>query len=145
MPRFPTVFHSAFSTLAPIQSLLSQNQRYKSPTMGYPETATGFAIKDQKKWTEFEKYEYPLKKFEDRDIDVAIDCCGVCASDVLTINGGWGECPLPLVVGHEIVSILTTSASSSSSGPCSPGKSRHRLTASLAMDRSEKPSKLART
>lgn len=28
--------------------------------MGYPETATGFAIKDQKKWTEFEKYEVKI-------------------------------------------------------------------------------------
>lgn len=25
--------------------------------MGYPETATGFLVNDQKKWTEFEKKE----------------------------------------------------------------------------------------
>ena len=71
--------------------------------MPYPETATGFMIEDQKKWQDFKKQEFKLKPFEDRDIDIAIDCCGVCASDVHTIHGGWGECPLPICVGHEIV------------------------------------------
>lgn len=47
--------------------------------------------------------QFKLKKFEDFDIDVAIDACGVCGSDVHKINGGWGEAPMPLCVGHEIV------------------------------------------
>ena len=55
--------------------------------MGYPETAEGFMIKDQKKWTDFEKQEFKLKPFEDRDIDIAIEACGVCGSDVHTITG----------------------------------------------------------
>ncbi|KAK3673003.1 hypothetical protein LTR78_007114 [Recurvomyces mirabilis] len=71
--------------------------------MGYPDTAEGFMVHDQKKWTEFKKEEFPMKKFEDRDIDIAIDCCGVCGSDIHTITGGWGDCPLPICVGHEIV------------------------------------------
>ena len=29
--------------------------------------------------------------------------CGVCGSDVHSITGGWGETPLPLCVGHEVV------------------------------------------
>jgi len=41
--------------------------------MGYPETASGFVINDPKKWTEFNKEDFPLKKFEDHDIDIAID------------------------------------------------------------------------
>jgi len=44
-----------------------------------------------------------MKKFEDYDIDVAIDACGVCGSDVHTITGGWGDAPTPLIVGHEII------------------------------------------
>ncbi|KAF2479095.1 NADPH-dependent medium chain alcohol dehydrogenase [Neohortaea acidophila] len=71
--------------------------------MPYPETAEGFMIHDTKKWTEFKKDEFPLKPFGDRDIDIAIDCCGVCASDVHTINGGWGEAPVPICVGHEVI------------------------------------------
>ena len=47
--------------------------------------------------------QFKLKTFEDHDIDIAIECCGVCSSDVHTINGGWGECPLPICVGHEVI------------------------------------------
>ncbi len=36
-------------------------------------------------------------------MDVKIDACGVCGSDVHTINGGWGEAPMPLCVGHEVI------------------------------------------
>jgi len=71
--------------------------------MPYPETAEGFMINDQKKWQEFSKQEFKLKPFEERDIDIAVECCGVCGSDVHTITGGWGEAPLPICVGHEIV------------------------------------------
>lgn len=48
--------------------------------------------------------QFKLKPFGDRDVDIAIDACGVCASDVHTITGGWGsDIPLPLCVGHEII------------------------------------------
>jgi alcohol dehydrogenase (NADP+) len=46
--------------------------------MGYPETAEGFMVKDHKTWQQFHKEEFKLKPFEDRDIDIAIECCGVC-------------------------------------------------------------------
>lgn len=48
-------------------------------------------------------FQFKPKKFEDRDIDIKIECCGVCGSDVHTINGGWGDCPLPICVGHEVI------------------------------------------
>lgn len=60
-------------------------------------------IEDTKKWSEFKKQSFKPKPFEDYDIDIAVECCGVCGSDVHTITGGWGDCPLPLCVGHEIV------------------------------------------
>ena len=47
--------------------------------------------------------QFKPKKFEDRDIDIKIECCGVCGSDVHTITGGWGDCPLPICVGHEVI------------------------------------------
>lgn len=31
--------------------------------------------------------QFKLKQFGDRDIDIAIDACGVCGSDVHTITG----------------------------------------------------------
>ncbi|EMC96854.1 hypothetical protein BAUCODRAFT_70235 [Baudoinia panamericana UAMH 10762] len=71
--------------------------------MPYPETAEGFMVQSQKDWKNFKKQEFKLKPFEDRDIDIAIECCGVCGSDVHTINGGWGDAPMPLCVGHEVI------------------------------------------
>ncbi|KAK1077728.1 hypothetical protein LTR33_007840, partial [Friedmanniomyces endolithicus] len=71
-----------------------------------PLTHNGNALANLKahtEWTEFTKGEFKLKPFEDRDIDIAIEVCGVCASDLHTINGGWGDAPLPLCVGHEVV------------------------------------------
>jgi alcohol dehydrogenase (NADP+) len=113
--------------LIPVEtfSLSQQNpeleQRYQNSKMPYPETTDAFAVTDIKKWSEFKRQEVrsscwcrielqltwrqlPLKKFEEDDIDIAVDACGVCASDVHTITGGWGEdIPLPLCVGHEII------------------------------------------
>ncbi|KAF2741095.1 GroES-like protein [Polyplosphaeria fusca] len=72
--------------------------------MPYPETTDAFTVTDIKKWSEFKRQEVPLKKFEEDDIDIAVDACGVCASDVHKITGGWGaDIPLPLCVGHEII------------------------------------------
>jgi alcohol dehydrogenase (NADP+) len=41
--------------------------------MPYPETAEAFCIHDHAKWDDFKKIEVKLKKFEDRDVDIAID------------------------------------------------------------------------
>jgi alcohol dehydrogenase (NADP+) len=71
--------------------------------MGYPETFTGFAVQSPKTWSTFEKKEVKPKPFGDHDIDIEIECCGVCGSDVHTLTGGWGEFEGPLVVGHEVV------------------------------------------
>ncbi|KAH8589965.1 chaperonin 10-like protein [Bisporella sp. PMI_857] len=71
--------------------------------MVYPDTFTGFQIEDPKHWTAFKKNELTPKPFGDYDVDIKIQACGVCASDIHTISGGWGEQHFPLCVGHEIV------------------------------------------
>ena len=71
--------------------------------MGYPDTFTGFCVDGPKTWNSFSKHELKPKPFEDHDIDVQIDACGVCGSDVHTVTGGWGDFKGPLCVGHEIV------------------------------------------
>lgn len=68
--------------------------------MVYPETFVGFQIEDPKKWTEFHKNELTPKPFGDYDVDIKIQACGVCASDLHTITGGWGDQHFPLCVGH---------------------------------------------
>lgn len=71
--------------------------------MGYPETFQGFCVDSPKSWSTFKKQDLKPKPFGDKDIDVKIECCGVCGSDVHTITGGWGEYEGPLCVGHEVV------------------------------------------
>ncbi|KAK9465822.1 chaperonin 10-like protein [Lipomyces arxii] len=69
----------------------------------YPETFEGFAVESAETWTAPKRHEYKPRPFEDTDIDIKVCACGVCGSDVHTVTGGWGACPYPLVVGHEIV------------------------------------------
>lgn len=71
--------------------------------MGYPDTFEGFCVDSPKTWNKFQKTELKPKPFGDSDIDVQIECCGVCGSDVHTVTGGWGEFEGPLCVGHEVV------------------------------------------
>lgn len=47
--------------------------------------------------------QFKPKAFGDNDVDIKIECCGVCGSDVHTVTGGWGDAPTPLCVGHEVV------------------------------------------
>ena len=68
--------------------------------MPYPEKFTGFQVDGPDTWLEFHKNEFQPKPFGDYDVDVKIECCGVCGSDVHTITGGWGEQHFPLAVGH---------------------------------------------
>lgn len=68
--------------------------------MPYPEKFTGFQVNGPDTWLEFNKNEFQPKPFGDYDVDVKIEACGVCGSDLHTISGGWGEQKFPLAVGH---------------------------------------------
>lgn len=70
--------------------------------MGYPDTFTGFQINspaDPEK-LQFTKQEFQPKPFEDYDVDIKVEACGICGSDLHTISGGWGDQKWPLCVGH---------------------------------------------
>jgi alcohol dehydrogenase (NADP+) len=64
----------------------------------------GWLGKDEKSvegnmvWGEFEP-----KKWTEDDVDIEIDCCGICGSDLHMLKSGWGPTPYPCVVGHEII------------------------------------------
>lgn len=52
---------------------------------------------------------YTPKEFRPSDIDIEIEACGVCGSDVHTITGGWSDGKLPvdknpgICAGHEVI------------------------------------------
>jgi len=71
--------------------------------MPYPDEFEGFMINELGKYQDFKKQTFKPKKFGDHDVDIKIECCGVCGSDVHTITGGWGDAVTPIAVGHEVV------------------------------------------
>ncbi|KAI8098627.1 chaperonin 10-like protein [Halteromyces radiatus] len=53
-------------------------------------------------WTEL-----PLKAFDADSVEMKISHCGICGSDIHTMDSGWGPTNYPCVVGHEIVGVAT--------------------------------------
>lgn len=85
-----------------------------SITVDYPNEFKGFAITDPSQWNNPKLVSYKPKNFdESTDVDIEIECCGVCASDIATLKNAWSNQPLRCLsstygpksqcVGHEIV------------------------------------------
>jgi len=70
-----------------------------------PEKFTGWLGKDQQSIGNLEFGEYEPKPWEETDVDIAVTHCGICASDLHMLRGGWYVPPYPQVVGHEIVGV----------------------------------------
>ncbi|GMM36402.1 NADP-dependent alcohol dehydrogenase [Saccharomycopsis crataegensis] len=69
----------------------------------YPEKFTGFGVLNHEEWNHPKKVEFDPKPWGDHEIDIQIETCGVCGSDVHCAHGSWGETYSPIIVGHEIV------------------------------------------
>lgn len=50
---------------------------------------------------------YTPKTFTDDDVELDLTHCGICWSDLSTMSDGWGKAQRPLVVGHELVGVVT--------------------------------------
>ncbi len=56
-------------------------------------------------------YHFERRDLRDNDVAIEILYCGVCHSDLHTVNGDWGEQEYPLIPGHEIVGrVIATGA-----------------------------------
>ncbi|CAI4709245.1 BAQ_1a_G0043450.mRNA.1.CDS.1 [Saccharomyces cerevisiae] len=84
--------------------------------MPYPEKFEGIAIQSHEDWKNPKKTKYDPKPFYDHDIDIKIEACGVCGSDIHCAAGHWGNMKMPLVVGHEIVGKVVKLGPKSNSG-----------------------------
>ncbi|OWY98319.1 Mannitol dehydrogenase, partial [Phytophthora megakarya] len=56
---------------------------------------------------EVKPWEYQSRPLCAEDIEIKISHCGICGSDLHTIESGWGPPTYPCVVGHEIVGEVT--------------------------------------
>lgn len=50
-----------------------------------------------------ERFDYDAGPMGAEDVEVAVDYCGVCHSDLSMIDNAWGMSAYPLVPGHEVV------------------------------------------
>ncbi|MAX23473.1 MAG: hydroxyacid dehydrogenase [Phycisphaeraceae bacterium] len=62
---------------------------------------TGYAAHSAE--SEMVPYHFERRALRPNDVAIEILYCGVCHSDLHTVNGDWGPQPYPLVPGHEIV------------------------------------------
>ncbi|CAM9022407.1 unnamed protein product [Wickerhamomyces anomalus] len=84
-----------------------------SNTVNYPKEFKGFAISDPKEWSAPKLTSFEPKHFGDNDVDIEVECCGVCASELFTLKNEWSHdellClsstygPKTQCVGHEVV------------------------------------------
>lgn len=52
---------------------------------------------------ELELQEYDAGPLAAEDVEVAVDYCGICHSDLSMIDNEWGFSQYPLVAGHEVI------------------------------------------
>lgn len=50
-----------------------------------------------------EPFTYSLGKLGDHEVDIAVESCGICHSDLSMLNNEWGMTQYPFVPGHEII------------------------------------------
>lgn len=50
-----------------------------------------------------EEYHYELPVLESEQVDIKVEYCGICHSDLSMLNNEWGMTQYPFVPGHEIV------------------------------------------
>jgi len=53
-------------------------------------------------------FEYDLGPIGDHQVDVKVESCGICYSDVSMIDNHWGMTTYPFVPGHEIIGTIET-------------------------------------
>ncbi|GLP95472.1 NADPH-dependent aldehyde reductase Ahr [Paraferrimonas sedimenticola] len=59
-----------------------------------------------------EPFEYDPGELGDSQVEIAVEYCGICHSDLSMINNEWGFSQYPLVPGHEVVGKVAAVGSS---------------------------------
>ncbi|TYZ69203.1 hypothetical protein PybrP1_011405 [[Pythium] brassicae (nom. inval.)] len=70
-----------------------------------PRTVNAYAAFEQS--GEFKPWQYTSRALGAEDVEIKISHCGICGSDIHTLDSGWGPTAYPCVVGHEIVGEVT--------------------------------------
>lgn len=54
-----------------------------------------------------EPFEYDPGTLKNNDVEIDVEYCGICHSDLSMINNEWGLSQYPIVPGHEVVGIIS--------------------------------------
>jgi uncharacterized zinc-type alcohol dehydrogenase-like protein len=54
-----------------------------------------------------EKIEYDAGQLAPEDVEITVESCGLCHSDLSMIDNEWGMSAYPLVPGHEVIGIIS--------------------------------------
>lgn len=82
----------------------------------YPEQFQGIAVVNKDDWKHPKKINFKPKEFHPNDVDIKIECCGVCGSDIHCAASHWGDVPANQVVGHEIIGRIVKVGANCSTG-----------------------------
>src|SRR6202012_2021693 len=67
--------------------------------------AKGYAAPNAK--TPLEPFKFERREVGPHDVQIEIQYCGVCHSDIHQVRDEWGHSIFPMVPGHEIVGKIT--------------------------------------
>lgn len=84
--------------------------------MVYPENIEAVGVADYDDWKHPKRFNFKPRSFRDYDVDIEIECCGVCGSDIHCICGNWGRPYAPVAVGHEIIGKIVKVGQKAKSG-----------------------------
>lgn len=51
-------------------------------------------------------FEYDPGPLADDDVEIAVESCGICHSDISMLDNDWGSTQYPFVPGHEVVGVI---------------------------------------
>lgn len=54
-----------------------------------------------------EPFEYELGLIGPEEVDIAVESCGICHSDLSMLDDEWGMAQFPLVPGHEVIGTIS--------------------------------------
>jgi uncharacterized zinc-type alcohol dehydrogenase-like protein len=68
-------------------------------------TVNAYAVKEQA--GKLEPFTYTLGDIGSDQVDIKVESCGICHSDIAMIDNEWGMSNYPIVPGHEVIGVIT--------------------------------------
>jgi uncharacterized zinc-type alcohol dehydrogenase-like protein len=63
------------------------------------------------KGSPLELFEYEAAPLNSNEVNIKVESCGICHSDICAIDGSWGISKYPMVAGHEVIGEIIATGS----------------------------------